>query len=313
MATTYTPIRSPLRRLGSITPTEFENLLYDLVIQRGMVNVAWRTPGADGGRDIEAQSVQRDFSGTQTVQKWFIECKRYTGSVDWPTIYGKLAYADSLGADFLLICTASKFTPTAITHVDQWNIGRRGVTIRLWPGHEIESQLKQHPDISLKYGLLSAPTAPGRSIISLALALSKSVASHGAEMHFKGLPSDAMLQASQAISDLLAKRMEDLNTVGQIRLRFAHISPDALEGCQFNGDFLRIDEFGIRAFAAYLFALIRTPLTLSSTGHPSCEIECAVAVDSLLDRYRDAFSSIAVWSNAEINHAGNKIHWKQRQ
>ena len=92
MATTYTPIRSPLRRLGSITPTEFENLLYDLVIQRGMVNVAWRTPGADGGRDIEAQSVQRDFSGTQTVQKWFIECKRYTGSVDWPTIYGKLAY-----------------------------------------------------------------------------------------------------------------------------------------------------------------------------------------------------------------------------
>lgn len=278
-----------------------------------MVNVAWRTPGADGGRDIEAQTVQTDFSGTQTVQKWFIECKRYSGSVDWPTIYGKLAYADSLGADYLLMCTASKFTPTAITHVDQWNLGKRGVTIRLWPGHEIESQIKQHPDISLKYGLSSAPTAPGRSIVSLALALSKSVASHGAETLFKGLPSDSMLQASQAIADLLVKRMEDLSVTGQIRLRFAQIAPDALEGCKFSGDFSRIDEFGIRAFAAYLFALTRTHLKLSSSGDLNCEIECAIAIDSLLDRYRDTFSSIAVWSNAEINHAQNKIHWKQRQ
>lgn len=314
MATTSCPpINAPLRRLGTITPTEFENLIYDLAIERGMVNVAWRTPGADGGRDIEALTVQKDFSGTQTVQKWFIECKRYTGSVDWPTIYGKLAYADSLDADYLLMCTASKFTPTAITHVDQWNLGRRGVTIRLWPGHEIESQLKQHPDLSLKYGLSSAPTTPGRSIVSLALALSKSVASHGADTLFKGIPSDAMLQASQEIAALLVKRMEDLSFTGQIRLRFVHIAPDALEGCQFKGDFSRIDEFGIRAFSAYLFALTRTPLILSSTGDSNCEIECAVAFDSVLDRYRDTFSSVAVWSNAEFNHTQNKIYWKQRQ
>jgi len=313
VTTSYSPIKAQLRRLGTITPTEFENLIYDLAVQRGMVNVAWRTPGADGGRDIEAQTVQKDFSGTQTIQKWFIECKRYTGSVDWPTIYGKLAYADSLGADYLLMCTASKFTPTAITHMDQWNLGRRGVTIRLWPGHEIESQLKQHPDLSLKYGLSSAPTTPGRSIVSLALALSKSVASHGAETVFKDLPSDAMLQAAQAIADLLVKRMEDLSIAGHIRLRFVQVASDALEGCQFKGDFSHIDEFGIRAFAAYLYALTRTPLQLSSTGNQNCEIERTTTIDGLLDRYRDTFSSIAVWSNAEINHSHNKIYWKQRQ
>jgi hypothetical protein len=45
-------MKKKVKTFLTLTPTEFENLVFDLLISRGMVNVAWRTPGADGGRDI---------------------------------------------------------------------------------------------------------------------------------------------------------------------------------------------------------------------------------------------------------------------
>src|SRR5258706_16433701 len=96
-----------VRLLTELTPLEFENLIFDLMTSRGMSNVVWRTPGADGGRDIEGQTTELDLSGTAVSRKWYVECKRYATSVDWPTIYPKLSYADSHHADFLLLCTTS--------------------------------------------------------------------------------------------------------------------------------------------------------------------------------------------------------------
>lgn len=307
------PLKRTPKKLTDLTPTEFENLIYDLAILRGMVNVAWRTPGADGGRDIEAATIERDFSGAQTVSTWFIECKRYTGSVDWPTIYGKLAYADALQADYLLLCTSAKFTPTAITQVDNWNSSRRHVLIRLWPIHEIEMQLRQHPDLSLKYGMSSAPDTPGGSIVSLALALSKAVASNYSEQVFQDMKPSPMLQASQAIASLLLRRMEDIADVGHIRLSFKKIPEDAVDGCTFQGDFSRIDEMGLRAFAAYIFALTKQPVQLTSTGDQNCTIVSQNSVAELLGRYREAFSAIATWSDIEFTFHSTIIQLRQRQ
>src|SRR5882762_11897463 len=107
-----------IRTLLNLTPTEFENLIFDLMVTRGMTNVQWRTPGADGGRDIEAATTELDFSGAQVIRKWFIECKRYEKSVDWPTIYSKISYAESHQVDFLLLCTTATFSPAAINRVD---------------------------------------------------------------------------------------------------------------------------------------------------------------------------------------------------
>lgn len=61
------------RSISDLSPTEFENLIYDLMVAKGMVNVVWRTPGADGGRDIEADSIHRDISDALGFSKWYIE------------------------------------------------------------------------------------------------------------------------------------------------------------------------------------------------------------------------------------------------
>lgn len=150
-----------LGKLRGLTPQGFENFTFDLLVEKGMQNVSWRTPGADGGRDIEGDFFRADISGSSYLERWYIECKRYNSSVDWPTIFGKLSYAESNGADFLLMCTTSCFTPNAITEVSKWNVRRGSAKVRLWPGHEIEHQVKPFRDLQTKYGLLPSLTSQG--------------------------------------------------------------------------------------------------------------------------------------------------------
>src|ERR1700675_1626165 len=97
-----------LKTLVDLTPTQFENLAFDLLTWRGMRNAVWRTPGADGGRDIEGAVDFRDLSGTIESSKWNVDSKRFTPSVDWPTVFEKVSYAKNHGAEYLLIvCTPS--------------------------------------------------------------------------------------------------------------------------------------------------------------------------------------------------------------
>jgi hypothetical protein len=73
--------KGPKKLLEALKPTAFENLSFDLVTAAGLQNAVWRTPGADGGRDIEATMPVMDISGEVTHQKWYIECKRYKHSL----------------------------------------------------------------------------------------------------------------------------------------------------------------------------------------------------------------------------------------
>lgn len=302
-----------IRRLQSLTPTEFENLIFDLMVSRGMTNVSWRTPGADGGRDIEGTTIDKDLSGTQVIKKWFIECKRYASSVDWPTIYTKLAYADSHQADVLLLCTTSKFSPMALTHVENWNSRRRSIAIRLWPRHELELQLQQHPDLMLKYGLSHALSTPGKSIVALALALSKSVSSHYSRLVFDNFKPDLMLQASQAIADLLSRRMEDIEHEGRIRVSFPTSTANTIENCDFTGDKVEIDEAGLRAFLAYLVALSNDRVAVQIVTSTSCRITSRANLVDLIERYRPVFAAISMWGDFEFDVAKSAIVVSIRQ
>lgn len=305
-------MKNGVRELGSLDPTEFENLIFDLAIAVGMVNVTWRTPGADGGRDIEAICYQRDASGVQTATKWFVECKRYASSVDWPTIYPKLAYADAASADFLMICTSGKVTPTAISNADQWNASRRYPKIRLWPGHEIENQLLPHSDIRLKYGISDVPSTPGKSIVALAIGLSKTVGSHYSRLIAQDEPIDYMLQAAHALSLLIQYRMEQLELRGRIITSTADVSSD-LEGIQFKTLCDGIDWPSLSAFLAYLRALSKTEIFVDSEQRGCCSIRSADgSVVSIMHRYWTTFSAIALWGDLEIQADHQTIGLRQR-
>jgi hypothetical protein len=301
----------PPKKIGDLSPSEFENFIFDLVIERGFSNVTWRTPGADGGRDIEAISFQRDMSGVCNVEKWYIECKRYQSSIDWPTIHPKIAYADVARADYLLLCTNAKITPNATNQVDEWNRTHRTPRIRLWPGHEIENHLKQHPDLCLKYGLESYKDLPGRSIVSLSLALSKTIASHYSAIVMRGEGVENMLYAGHAIAQLLQTRMDELERDGHVSIRHLSEVPKELPAT-FSNKPEGLDEPAFLAFCGYLGALVKEQLNVNFPGKGVFEISANADLRSVIERYHEAFSAIALWGDFEMTFNNAIVIVKQR-
>lgn len=74
--------KSVVGRMKAMHPSAFENLTYDLLFLSGIRNLRWRTPGSDGGRDLEGEFTVIDFAGDHIIQKWYIECKRYASSLN---------------------------------------------------------------------------------------------------------------------------------------------------------------------------------------------------------------------------------------
>lgn len=75
---------------SKITPKEFENLCYDLLVKYNYYNLIWREGGADSGRDIEAK--HRYISMLkQKDTVWFFECKHYSSGVPPVELMSKIA------------------------------------------------------------------------------------------------------------------------------------------------------------------------------------------------------------------------------
>lgn len=70
-----------------MTDTEFEEFCFELMKELGFVNVDWRkgtglnASPADNGRDIVAERQVEEFDGSVHVQRWFVDCKKYTRGV----------------------------------------------------------------------------------------------------------------------------------------------------------------------------------------------------------------------------------------
>jgi len=62
------PIELAVRNFSDLAPSEFENFSFDILNAAGVRNLTWRTPGADGGRDIEGSIFVTDFSGSSVEQ-----------------------------------------------------------------------------------------------------------------------------------------------------------------------------------------------------------------------------------------------------
>src|SRR5438034_345678 len=52
---------SIVKSLKRLHPEQFENLTYDILFLSGVQNLRWRTPSADGGRDLEGEVSTVDF------------------------------------------------------------------------------------------------------------------------------------------------------------------------------------------------------------------------------------------------------------
>ena len=228
------------------------SVVYDLVTSAGLRNAVWRTPGADGGRDIQGEIATTDFSGFYAVAKWYIECKRYADSIDWPTVYGKVAYADSHGADCLLMVTTAMLSPVCKTEISTWNSNRRRPAVRFWDGTNVEQTLTHYPAVLVKHGLATDTKLVPASFMALAQQTSKVVqAAYGAsELADHDNPA---LEAASALAELLTVRIRDAEAGDKfVKCPFVQ-KEDKFHWLTVNGDAAELsgfDRHGLRAVLA---------------------------------------------------------------
>ena len=135
---------------NSITPREFENLCYDLLIKYNYHNLIWREGGADNGRDIEAR-LSFNTSIKQKETNWFFECKLYNaGGVPPNELTSKIAWADAELPDFLVFFISSYLTNNARTWLEKI-IKQKTYDITVIEGEELKNRLLKYPELIERY------------------------------------------------------------------------------------------------------------------------------------------------------------------
>ena len=239
------------RTLGDLTPNEFENLTYDLLCMLGLKNAVWRTPGADGGRDIEGIVATTDFSGQVSQQKWYVECKRYSSSIDWPTIYEKIAYADVQQADYMLLSTNNNPSPACESKISEWNLQRYRVVVRVWRGYDITRILEQFPHVRSKFniGEQDAQQAAIR-LQPLMFEVMKTVQSAYSLLAF-GHDALPEVETCAALSELVTRKAHQLSEVGRIHADAPFDTPPTFSWLEWRDGGLKWPEAGLRAILCF--------------------------------------------------------------
>lgn len=236
------------KKIDDLSPVEFENMTYDLLQCVGLINLVWRTPGQDGGRDIEGLHSIRDLSGYVSIERWYVECKRYSSAIDWPTVWQKVSYAHNAGADYLLVVTNSNPSPNCESQITAWNNSEKSPKIRFWRGYEISGLLKLHKKVAVKYEMEFLGEAKG-SFVSVSEVMRGLVLSAYAFSEINDFNNPA-LEVAAAIAELIAVRMRNLDEYG--RMAFSRVNSEGSFydwiDCDDEIDFL--DEFGFRAIVA---------------------------------------------------------------
>jgi hypothetical protein len=238
-------------RIRKLDPTQFENLAYETLHALGMRNLTWRTPGADGGRDIEGFTTARDLAGFEQTMKWFVECKHYKSSIDWPTVWAKLAYAEVHSADVLLMVTTSNPSPKCESEINTWNQSRKRPTIRFWRGYELANVIRGIPAVGAIFGLIESEAEAEASLLPLATLLSKLCQNAYTRTYFA--PEDTLaVEAAAAVSELFASRLAQLREYRKPVKGQRADQGAGYDWLNVTGNVTTWDELSLRAVLAFL-------------------------------------------------------------
>lgn len=299
-----------LNKILQLSPTLFEQLVYDLTVLSGLTNVTWRTPGSDGGRDIEGEYQATDFSGILRLERWYVECKRYKTAIDWPTVHNKVAHASAFGADYLLICTTSTLSPACKDALSAYMQQHDRLRVRAWEGPEIELRVQREPALLLKYGLggdrrdVDSALAPVNDIVA------KCVHAAYGEQSANGLAS-ASIEAASAVAELVG-RLSKTDPKAYPKARARRLRPDDIyqwvdqEGSP--GDL--VDSYVFRAIVSGLRFLAKSDrLAVAFTGKGTLSIRLLALSSKPMRELLDAVCRVANW---EWHQSGDIIQLEAR-
>jgi Restriction endonuclease len=301
---------SLVTRLKQLSPHEFENLAYDVVFLSGAQNLRWRTPSADGGRDLEAEFRIADFSGEHVTQRWYIECKRYNKSLNWPTVYEKLTVALNHSADYLLFITTSNFSVPCRDEVQRHNSKAGTVQIRVWPFYRLEHLLSIHGQVAIKYGLVQAPKALQVDFETIIFEITKLAQSTYGAAEF-GQRTKDRIELLTAFTELLSARVGDVREFGHFVFHKFKPSRDSYEWCDpFPLVMSNFDQTSLRAALASIRAILGLPSLKCSVvqGAISVSVPSTTAL-----RSARLFSLITTFGLIDVEFRDDAVILKARE
>lgn len=123
---------------NQLSPTQFEELCFDLLMDLGFRKLIWRQGGADSGRDIQGTREVTSGLIEPFEETWFFECKRYEGGVPPEALNSKIAWADAERPKHLVFFISSYISNNARTWL---NVISRD---KFYKVHLIEGKQLQH-------------------------------------------------------------------------------------------------------------------------------------------------------------------------
>lgn len=145
---------------SALDDDDFERLLFDLL--RGFPtyqNVQWllKTRAPDRGRDLSAERVIQDDSGTTRTERVIVQAKHWISKSVGPNeVSGTLSTLSLLeppAIRALIIATSGRFTADAVGVAEKHNADGKMPHIELWPDSRLESLLSARPDLVAGHGL----------------------------------------------------------------------------------------------------------------------------------------------------------------
>ncbi|WP_326999182.1 restriction endonuclease [Comamonas testosteroni] len=133
-----------------LSPTQFEELCFDLLMEQGFRKLIWRQGGADSGRDI--QGTREVVSGLiePFEETWFFECKRYENGVPPEDLNSKITWADAERPKHLVFFISSYITNNARTWLDA--IRRdKFYEVHLIEGKQLQHLVLNSPSLIARY------------------------------------------------------------------------------------------------------------------------------------------------------------------
>ena len=135
---------------------DLEECVYWLIHCLGGKGLEWRQGGtgggaADGGRDLEAQFLVPGPDGEIGRQRWWVEVKGRTTTVEPSAVKEAVLNASGrAGLDVLIVATNSVFSnPTRDWLAFQQDKAQRPV-VKLWDRHHLEKLLCEHPEVVIR-------------------------------------------------------------------------------------------------------------------------------------------------------------------
>lgn len=135
---------------------DLEECAYWLLDAMGAQDLEWRVGGsgggaADQGRDLEAHFYVPSADGEMEAQKWWIECKGRSNTLEADAV--KTAANNALAIenlDYLVVATNTTFSNPTRDWVKEWQKKHPCPKVRLWDQSSLERLLSPHPAVVLR-------------------------------------------------------------------------------------------------------------------------------------------------------------------